>query len=189
LKEPGKRQTPSGEQDLIAAAQHGDTGAFQELYEYYRERVYNLIYYSLNDVQQAEDAFQTVFVKVFKALPHFRLESSFHTWMYRIALNECKNRKRRPRLFVPISNISDGRDEPDPSPGPDALHASNQSAQIVRRAVMNLKPKYRTVVILKYLEEMSYEEIAVTLGCSPGTVASRLCRALQILEKRLGGAY
>jgi len=173
------------EQVLIVSAQHDDTLAFQQLYDHYRDRIYNVIYYSLDDRQQAEDVFQSVFVKVFESLSGFRFESSFLTWMYRITLNECKNRKRRPQLFVPISKIREGLEEPDPGPGPEDLHASGQRSRLVRRAVMNLKPKYRSVIILKYIEEMSYEKIAETLDCSPGTVASRLSRALEILGTRL----
>jgi RNA polymerase sigma-70 factor (ECF subfamily) len=174
------------EEELIRAAQSGDTAAFQELYDHYRDRVYSLIYYSLNDAHQVEDALQTVFVKVFQALPFFRLESSFLTWIYRVALNECKNRRRRQKLFVSMNEIRNGGlEEPGPGPAPDSLHESRQIAQQVRIAVMALKPKYRQVVILKYLEELSYEEVAAVVGCSAGTVASRLYRALQILEAKL----
>jgi RNA polymerase sigma-70 factor, ECF subfamily len=173
------------ELDLIRAAQQGDTSAFKQLYEQYYDRVYGLIYYSLIDGHQAEDALQTVFVKVFQALPFFRLESSFLTWIYRVALNECKNRNRRRKIFIPLSWISDALSHPDPAPTPDVVHASQELGLHVREAVMNLKPEYRTVVVLKYLEELSYEEISSILGCSPGTVGSRLNRALQILEERL----
>src|SRR5262245_40943630 len=148
------------EQQLILSAQGGNTTAFKELYEHYRQKVYNLIYYSLDDIEQAEDVLQTVFVKVFQALPYFRLESGFLTWIYRVALNECKNRKRRRRIFVPISHINDGVDERDPAPTPEAIHVAEQTGRLVRKAVRALKPKYRSVVVLKYLEEMSYEEIA-----------------------------
>ncbi len=180
-----RRESLLNEAELIAAARLGDTAAFEQLYEYYRDRIYNVIYYSLNEVEQTEDVLQTVFVKVFQSLPHFRFESSLLTWMYRITLNECKNRRRRFGLFVPISQIRDGLEEPDPAPGPEDLHASARRRQIVRLAVMNLKPKYRNAVVLRYLEEMSYEKIAETLRCSPGTVASRLSRALEILARQL----
>ncbi len=139
-------------------------------------------------MEQAEDVLQTVFIKIFRSLPYFRFESSLLTWMHRITLNECKNRRRRFALFVPISRIQDGLEEPDPAPRPDDLHASAQRLQMVRQAVMNLKPKYRSVVVLRYLEEMSYEKIAETLECSSGTVASRLSRALEILAAKLSGA-
>lgn len=184
----GSRGTESlqpNERSLILSAQQGDTAAFKELYERYRERVYNLIHYSLENVEQAEDVLQTVFVKVFQALPFFRLESGFLTWIYRVALNECKNRKRSRRIFVPIAAVEKGDEQAHPGPGPDDVHAAQQLSAIVRDAVKGLKPKYRIVVVLKYLEEMSYEEVAETLGCSTGTVASRLYRALEMLETRL----
>src|SRR5262249_7570931 len=141
-----------------------------------------------NDVSSAEDALQSVFVKVFQALPFFRLESCFLTWVYRVALNECKNRKRRRQIFVPISEFGDCFNEADPAAGPDQVQLSDQMSQAVRRAVMELNPKLRAVVVLKYLEELSYEEVADILDCSPGTVASRLHRALDALEKRLGAS-
>jgi len=172
------------ERELIFAAQKGDTGAFKELYEYYSDRIFTLLSYSLNDASQAEDVLQTVFVKVFEALPFFRLESSFLTWIYRVALNECKNRKRRRKLFVPISSETEEY-QVDPGLAPDHQHAVQQASRLIHDAVMDLKPKYRAVVVLKYLEELSYEEIAAVLGCSQGTVATRLHRALAILEKKL----
>src|ERR1051325_1949610 len=105
----GSRNVESDSQpdegSLILSAQKGDVLAFKELYERHRERVYNLIYYSLENVDQAEDILQTVFVKVYQALPFFRLESGFLTWIYRVALNECKNRRRSRRFFVPINAI------------------------------------------------------------------------------------
>ena len=173
------------ERDLIVEAQKGDTAAFKVLYERYRDRVFSLINYTLKDRTLSEDTLQTVFVKVFQALPFFRHESGFHTWIYRVALNECRNRKRRRRLFVPIEDIANSMNKPDPATAPDALHASRELSRIIQKAVLDLRPKLRSVVVLKYVEELSYEEIATVLGCSPGTVASRLHRALGILESRL----
>ena len=185
----GSRDAESGSQpdesSLILSAQKGDVSAFKELYERYRERVYNLIYYSLENVEQAEDVLQTVFVKVYQALPFFRLESGFLTWIYRVALNECKNRKRRMKIFLPMTAADASKMKVHPGLSPDALHEAREMSAVVRDAVKGLKPKYRNVVVLKYLEEMSYEEIAETLRCSAGTVASRLFRALKILEKEL----
>lgn len=173
------------ERELIVDAQNGNTAAFKVLYERYRDRVFSLINYSLKDRTLAEDTLQTVFVKVFQALPFFRHESGFHTWIYRVALNECRNRKRSRRLFVPIENFAGRLNEPDPGAAPDAMHASREMNRIIQNAVLELRPKLRSVVVLKYVEELSYEEIATVLGCSPGTVASRLHRALGILEGRL----
>lgn len=174
-----------GERDLVLRAQQGDTGAFKQLYDHYKDRIHTVIYYSLRDDDATEDVLQTVFVKVFQALPLFRLESCFLTWVYRVALNECKNRRRRRKLFVPISDAEEVWNKYDPGALPDAQHASEQMQQEVRVAVLALRPKLRAVVVLRYIEDLSYEEIAAVLGSSPGTVASRLHRALAVLESRL----
>lgn len=173
------------ERELILAAQDGDRGAFRVLYERYRDRVFSLISYTLKDPPLSEDVLQTVFVKVFQALPFFRHESCFHTWIYRVAINECRNRKRQRRLFVPIEDVQGRWNEPSAGMSPDVVHETQQIAGEIQRAVLELRPKLREVVVLKYVEELSYEEIAAVLGCSQGTVASRLHRALSILEARL----
>jgi RNA polymerase sigma-70 factor (ECF subfamily) len=171
------------EGDLVLAAQKGDTASFRILYERYRDRVFSLISYTLRNPFLCEDVLQTVFVKVFQALPYFRHEAGFHTWLYRVALNECKNRKQRHRYLLPIDDFQDSLKEG--GRGPDAHHELQQISRRVQEAVLELRPKLRAVVVLKYVEELSYEEIASILGCSPGTVASRLNRALAILEPRL----
>jgi RNA polymerase sigma-70 factor (ECF subfamily) len=178
-------QPLQNENQLVLAAQRGDSGAFQELYENYSDRIFTLIYYSLNDASLAEDVFQTVFVKIFKGLGSFRMESSFLTWVYRVALNECKNRKRGRKMWIPLNRETAELHLQDSRLAPDHQHALKQTSDSVRRAVLELKPKYRAVVVLKYLEELSYEEMAAVLGCSQGTIATRLHRALAILEKRL----
>jgi len=184
-QDPHTDQQPE-ERDLILAAQQGDASAYKKLYEQYNETVYNLAAYSLRDPSQTEDVFQTVFVKAYEALPQFRLESSFLTWICRITINECKNRKRARRLFLPIHELAE--DPVFEGATPDAQQASKQMKSRVRRALMQLKPKYRAVVVLKYIEELSYEEIAAVLDCSLGTVASRLHRALAMLESNLRGS-
>jgi RNA polymerase sigma-70 factor (ECF subfamily) len=173
------------EASLIAAAKEGDSEAFRQLYEHYRDRIYNLIYYSLRNSHQAEDLLQSVFLKVFQALPLFRADSSFVTWIYRVTLNECKNAQRGRRFWLPLSEIFEKPEERDPHPLPDRIHSSNLQVHALRQAVMKLKPKYREVLMLKYFEELSYEEVSSILGISMGTVASRLHRALQILESQL----
>src|SRR5262245_885617 len=179
-------QTDLGQSELVRAAQAGDLSAFKTLYEDYKDRVYNLIFYALGDPIWAEDVLQIVSLKVFKGLPGFRFEASFSTWVYRIALNECQNQTRgRRRHHVPLEEVLGSDDELDASAGADLQHAERERREIVQRAIMDLSPKLRAVVALKYVEGLSYEEIASVLDCSPGTVASRLNRALQGLEARL----
>jgi RNA polymerase sigma-70 factor (ECF subfamily) len=174
------------ERELILASQHGDRSAFKEIYERFRDRVYNLAYYSLGEALAAEDALQIVFMKVHQALPGFRFESSLATWIYRIALNECLNQnRRRSAHHVPLESILGSGEEIDTGSAPDDKHARNERREIIQQAVMELSPKLRTVVVLKYLEGLSYSEVAAVLECSPGTVASRLNRALAAMETRL----
>ncbi len=174
------------EPELIRAAQCGDMAAFKSLYECYRERIYNFAFYALGDQAWAEDVLQIIFMKMHRGLPDFRFASAFSTWLYRIALNECQNQQQRHRTrYVPLEAILGSEDECDRGALPDAEHARNERGEIIRQAVLELPPKLRTVVALKYLDGLSYDEIAAILGCSSGTVASRLNRALAKLEDRL----
>ena len=177
---------PRDERDLVLAAQHGDRAAFKALYDRYRDRVFNFIFYSLGDEIWAEDVLQIVFLKIYKGLPGFRLASELATWIYRIALNECINQQqRRGAPHVPFEAILGSSDEMDSAALPDLLHAESEKREIIRQAVLELSPKLRVVVALKYSEGLSYDEIAKVLDCAPGTVASRLNRALAELETRL----
>jgi len=179
-------QTHPDERDTIAAAQHGDRAAFKSLYDRYRDRVYNLIFYSMGNELAAEDLLQIVFVKVYRGLPQFRFEASFATWIYRIALNECLNQQRvRGAQHIPLEALLGSDEELTVGTTPDLQHAEGERREIIHRAIMELSPKLREVVALKYLEGFTYEEIASVLECSPGTVASRLNRALRDLEVRL----
>jgi len=129
---------------------------------------------------------QTVFLSVYKSLPSFRFESSLATWIYRITVNACAGKSlRRARDFVPLEAVLGSGAEIDPDLGPEERLERSERQEIIQRAVLELSPKLRTVVVLKYLEGLSYDEIAAVLECSPGTVASRLHRALSELEGRL----
>jgi RNA polymerase sigma-70 factor (ECF subfamily) len=174
------------ERELVISAQGGDRAAQKSIYKLYRERVHNIVFYSLGDAVFAEDVSQAIFLKIFRALPGFRFESSLATWIYRIALNECLNQNRRTGAqYVPLDAILGSGDDIDTTLLPDLEHERSQRQEIIQQAVMELSPKLRTVVVLKYVEGLSYEEIARVLDCSIGTVASRLSRALSGLESRL----
>jgi RNA polymerase sigma-70 factor, ECF subfamily len=178
--------TRSQEQDMVVAARSGDLAAFKALYERYWGRVYNLAFYMLGDALVAEDLSQTVFLKVHKGLADFRFESALSTWIYRIALNECQNQQRRRGAeLVPLEAILGSGDELDTGPAPDRQHQRSEMKAIIEQVVGELPPRLRAVVVLKYMEELSYDEIAAVLGCAQGTVASRLSRALAELESRL----
>jgi RNA polymerase sigma-70 factor, ECF subfamily len=186
MTETRPAQPEQDERALMLAAQRGDRNAFKSIYERYRDRLNNLIFYSLGDSLWTEDVLQIVFIKIYKGLPGFRFEASPATWMYRIALNECLNQQqRRGAAHVPFEEILGSDDEYDRTTLPDLAHADRERREIIRQAVMELSPKLRGVVVLKYIEGLSYDEMAAVLECSPGTVASRLNRALRQLEARL----
>ena len=167
----GKSHIHSDERETIAAAQRGDRAAFKSLYDRYRDRVYNLIYYSMGDELSAEDVLQIVFVKVYRGLPRFRFEASFATWIYRITINECLNQQRGcGALEIPFEALLGSGEEHNPGAAADLQHAESERREIIHRAVMDLSPKLRAVVALKYLEDLSYDEIAIVLCVEVGTV-------------------
>jgi RNA polymerase sigma-70 factor (ECF subfamily) len=180
------QQADSDERALVDAARRDDRDAFKALYGRYRDRVYNLAFYSLGEALWAEDVLQIIFMKIYRGLPGFRYEASLSTWIYRIAVNECQNQLQRqgPR-YVPLDAILGSDEEFDTGELPDAAQLERERRQILRDAVMDLSPKLRSVVVLKYIEGLSYDQIARVLECAPGTVASRLNRALADLETRL----
>ena len=168
---------------LILAASRGDDDALREIYWTYREPVWNVIVSLVGDIPQAQDILQNVFFKAFRGLSGFRFRSALFTWMYRIACNECRNHlRRRGPAMLPLETILGSRYEADLT-GPSG--GSNGPADTLRAAVRDLPFKLREVVVLKYQEDLSYEEMSRVLGCPPGTVASRLNRALSELESRL----
>jgi RNA polymerase sigma-70 factor, ECF subfamily len=161
---------------LISACQEGDRDAFRRLFELYREKAYTIALYHLGgDETAAEDVVQTVFVKLFRTIRQFRRDSEFATWLYRSIANACMDEHRRRRRWIPWASAPDRGYQPDMSGVEES----------VRAAIEKLSPKLRMPVLLKYFEDLSYEEIAHVLGCSMGTVASRLNRAHKILAQHL----
>ena len=157
----------------------------RELYEQFAGRVRTLARYTLGSDAAAEDAVQTVFLKVAQNLPAFRRESATGTWLWRIAINHCNDelRRRKRTEEVPLDAILGWAD--DEARSPEHSHAVKQIDEIVARALLELSPKLRTVIVLRYVDEMPYDQIAEVLGCSIGTVSSRLARALTSLEQIL----
>jgi RNA polymerase sigma-70 factor (ECF subfamily) len=171
------------ERSLISAARRGDEDAFRDLYLAYSRPIWNLINSLIGDPIQAQDVLQNVFFKAFRGLAGFRFQSGLLTWIYRIAHNECRNHLRgRGAATLPLGTVIGSREEVDRShvAGEDEV-----TRAALRAAVMDLPFKMREVIILKYMEDLSYKEMSRILGCPPGTVASRLNRALAELEVRL----
>jgi RNA polymerase sigma-70 factor (ECF subfamily) len=160
------------------------TDELQGLYERYAGRIYTLARYTLGSAAAAEDVVQSVFVKAAQHLSQFRREADPGTWLWRIAVNHCTDEVRRRKRVeeVPLEAILGWA---DPSQSPEQTHAVKQIDEIVARGLLELSPKLRTVVVLRYVDEMPYDEIARVLGCSIGTVSSRLARGLAALERVL----
>lgn len=170
---------------IIAACREGDRDAFRLLFEAYKDKVFSIALYFFGGNQaQADDVTQQVFVKLFTKLEQFRNESEFTTWLYRLATNACIDEQRKRRRFVPFGDAFKTHEPRGRDSQEDGLAQSEVVAN-VQSAISTLTPKLRIAILLKYFEELSYEEIAEILHCSKGTVASRLNRGHQILARRL----
>jgi RNA polymerase sigma-70 factor (ECF subfamily) len=172
-----------GERRMVLAARRGDEEAFRALYEAYRDPIWAMINSLIGDSLQAQDVLQNIFMKAFRGLGGFRFQSCLSTWIYRIARNECRNHLRKRSVpMIPLEAILGTRDEI----GGRAFSGRAETRKAaLQNAVRQLPFKMREVIVLKYLEDLSYKEMSRILGCPPGTVASRLNRALAELEIRL----
>lgn len=168
----------------------GDESAFEEIVKAYQDRIYNLCRVSLGNPRDAEDAAQDVFIKVYQNLKKFDPAPSFSSWIYRIAVNTCIDYKRRPAAWRQLLGIFDeGREFPLDArsnlPSPEEMYESKKTGEAIRRGLSLISPKLRTVIVLKEIEGLSYEEIAGVLGISIGTVKSRIFRAREELRRFL----
>ena len=171
----------------MRACQDADPEAQRELYECYKTKVYSLAFYLSGDAELAKDLTQEIFLKVFRDLRAFRFESSFGSWLYRLATNTCLNalRSRRTRREVGIEEVTGTAAEIDADSLLEQQQVDRSIQRAVRKAMLSLKPPLRAVVVLRYIENLSYGEIAEALSCSVGTVAARLSRAHRLLERKL----
>jgi len=179
----GAARTAVREDDrqAIAACQQGEREAFDRLVERYQRDVYRLCYRYVNNHQDANDMAQDVFLKAYRAIGRFRGDSSFSTWLYRIAVNTCLNFRAARRL--PQDELSDQIADGGASAA-ERLHQAQRSAE-VRRAVSRLPEKQRATLILKIYQDLTHEEVAGILGSSVGTVKANLFHALANLKKLL----
>ena len=182
------------DQQLIMLTVGGKVEAFNLLVERYHSTVFNLAYRMLGNTSDAQDATQETFLEGFKSINGFKFQSTFKTWLYRVAINTCQQyiRKSDSRQRVLSSYTEDAKNIQKTDSGPiqpDQHLLKNEREQIIQSAICGLPPKQRIVVILFYMQHLKYREIADVLGCSEGTVASRLNAAIgnlrTLLEKRL----
>jgi RNA polymerase sigma-70 factor (ECF subfamily) len=170
---------------VIEACQQGDRDAFQLLFETYKDKVFSIAVYSAGgDRAIAEDVTQQIFLKLFTAIGQFRGDSEFTTWLYRLVVNACLDERRRRKRWLPWGETVAMTNRSEKKPQEQRLDRIEVAAA-VQEAIAELKPKFRLPILLKYVEGLSYEEIAIVMGCSKGTVASRLNRGHSQLAKRL----
>lgn len=179
---------------LVDRSKRGDMEAFRMLIKRHEKGTYNLAYRMLKNVEDAKDAAQEIFLKVFTSLNSFRGESSFATWLYRIATNECINRLKRPK-FLSLEELRREYEneekliEPpqliDTSPLPDELAERREIQQLAHKAMDELPDNYRLVITLRYLQGFSYNEMAKALDLPVGTIKTYLFRAKKILKAKL----
>lgn len=178
---------------LVERVRNGDKRAFELLVEKYRRRVVRLLSRMVRDPEEVEDIAQEVFLKAYRALPQFRGESAFYTWLYRIAVNTAKNylaalNRNMPTVSDVVGEEEEGGEERYTAPDidtPDAHLLSKQIAYAVNEAVEALPQELRTAITLREIEGMSYEEIANFMGCPIGTVRSRIFRAREAIAAKL----
>jgi len=183
----------SPDAQLVRRVQKGDKGAFDLLVLKYQHKIVNLVMRYVRDPELALDITQEAFIKAYRALPRFRGDSAFYTWMYRIAVNTAKNhlaaQRRRPmdvELDLQDPEQYDLHAKLKETDTPEGVTLSNELKQTVERAIAALPEDLRTAIILRELEGMSYEEIAQTMECPVGTVRSRIFRARDAIAKKVG---
>lgn len=180
--------------ELLRRFASGDAAAFDDIVRTYQDRIVTLCRYMLGNAADADDAAQDVFVKAFKNLRNYRPEAALYTWLYRIAVNTCIDRKRKP-FFLSLfhaDDVGEGADVAFPAlrsedPSPEQLVESQQLSREIQLALKRLSPKLRAAIVLKEIEGLKYEEIAEVLETSLGTVKSRISRAREELKQALIG--
>jgi len=186
----------SHEATLVAELRAGSEEAFAYLLAVYQNPVFNLVAHIVEQRTDAADVLQEVFVKVFRSIRHFHGESTLKTWIYRIAIHEASNHRRswlRRRLREALSLDEDAAvsemvlaKSPEQPETPYQALEQAERQKLVQRALASLAQPYRTVVVLREMEGLAYEEIAQALGVSEGTVKSRLLRGRELLKRKLG---
>ncbi len=180
------------DQVLVERVQKGDSRAFDLLVLKYQNRIINLVSRFVSDYAEAQDVAQEAFIKAYRAIDRFRGDSAFYTWLYRIAINTAKNylvsRSRRP----PTSDVdahdaeqyaTDSRLKDRDTPERELL--KEEISAMINSTIKELPDDLRTAILLREMDGMSYEDIAITMGCPIGTVRSRIFRAREAIDEKL----
>lgn len=181
------------DQQLVERVQRGDKAAFDLLVVKYQRKIFRLLSRLIRDSAEIEDVAQEAFVKAYRALPNFRGDSAFYTWLYRIAINTAKNYLVSQGRRAPTSTQADIEDAETFDDGdqlrdlntPDSMLVTKQVGEAVNRAIDQLPEDLRTAIVLRELEGLSYEEIAESMRCPIGTVRSRIFRAREAIALEL----
>ncbi len=180
----------STDEELVARSQLGDAESFNQLVLRWERPIYALAYRVIGRDEDARDVCQETFLRAFRALPGFRGQAKFSSWLYRIALNLCRDWIRRQRR-APVSQMPEGVDEGEfaagngPSESVEDLVARRQLSGVVEAAMETLPEEQRTAIILKEYHGMTFQEIADLQSCPLSTVKTRLYQGLTVLRKRL----
>jgi RNA polymerase sigma-70 factor (ECF subfamily) len=179
----------------IDAFLQGDREGMNRLVLRHQDRIFNLCYRLLGDYGDAEECAQETFLKLFRSLKSFRFDCSFSSWLYTIALNTCRNKRNCAEHLFWKRLLRFGRtsheEEPeefqieDPAPSPLEMLTAKEKEDLLQSAVNSLSPDHRTVIVLRHMEELSYEEICEITGYNLGTLKSKLARARLLLQAKL----
>jgi RNA polymerase sigma-70 factor (ECF subfamily) len=181
------------DQRLVERVQRGDKAAFDLLVAKYQRKIFRLLSRLIRDAAEVEDVAQEAFIKAYRALPNFRGDSAFYTWLYRIAINTAKNHLVSQGRRAPTTTEADIEEAETFDDGehlrdlntPDSMLLSKQVAEAVNRAIDQLPEDLRTAIVLREIEGLSYEEIAESMNCPIGTVRSRIFRAREAIAQEL----
>ena len=193
---PASRSVPeqrmSVDQELVQRVQAGDKNAFDVLIMKYQQRIINVITGFVHDPVEAQDVAQEAFIKAYRAIPNFRGDSAFYTWLYRIAINTSKNHltaraRRPPTSDVDAADATNVYDAPELKEfeTPESNLVSDELEQAIHQAIDELQEDTATAIKLREFEGMSYEEISEAMECPIGTVRSRIFRARESIEQRI----
>jgi RNA polymerase sigma-70 factor (ECF subfamily) len=181
------------DQELVERVQHGDKHAFELLVEKYQRKLGRLLSRFIRDPAEVEDVTQETFIKAYKALPSFRSDSAFYTWLYRIGINTAKNYLVAKSRRAPTTTEFDSEEAENFDIGdqlrdlntPENELISKEIAATVNDAMANLPEELKTAITLREIEGLSYEDIATMMNCPIGTVRSRIFRAREVIAQQL----
>jgi len=187
-------QAPEAETALLAALRAAEEDAYETLIQRFEQPVFNIVSRVMDDPGDAADVVQEVFLKIFRNIGAFRGDSSLKTWIYRIAVNEARNHRRwfsrhRRREVGLEAELEDtqsyGDSLPDPGRSPFETAMDHETQALIEEALAKVSPSFRAALVLREIEDLSYDEIAEILGISLGTVKSRILRGREALRKHL----